>query len=84
VIKMVEHKDATDAERACRMCNSGLMAVKAKDLFALLNRVEPNNEAKEYYLTDIVNIANGTGGIVRSSPPIRSTWPGSTAGRNSR
>jgi bifunctional UDP-N-acetylglucosamine pyrophosphorylase/glucosamine-1-phosphate N-acetyltransferase len=35
VVKMVE-QDATDAERACTLCNSGLMAVKGADLFALL------------------------------------------------
>jgi bifunctional UDP-N-acetylglucosamine pyrophosphorylase/glucosamine-1-phosphate N-acetyltransferase len=32
--KMVEHKDASEAERACRLCNSGLMAVRSDDLFA--------------------------------------------------
>ena len=59
--KMVEHKDATDAERAVRLCNSGLMAVKAKDLFALLARVTNDNAAGEYYLVDIVNIAREDG-----------------------
>ncbi len=59
--KMVEHKDATEAERACRLCNSGLMAVKAKDLFALLARVTNDNAAGEYYLVDIVNIAREDG-----------------------
>lgn len=58
ILKMVEHKDATEAERACRLCNSGLMAVKARDLFALLARVTDDNAAKEFYLVDIVNIAN--------------------------
>ena len=33
--KMVEHKDATEAERACRLCNSGLMAARAEDMFGL-------------------------------------------------
>ncbi|MBK8630271.1 MAG: bifunctional UDP-N-acetylglucosamine diphosphorylase/glucosamine-1-phosphate N-acetyltransferase GlmU [Sphingomonadales bacterium] len=80
VTKMVEHKDATEEERACRMCNSGLMAVKAKDLFALLNRVEPNNEAKEYYLTDIVNIANEDG----RHCAVVTTEPFDVAGINSR
>ena len=61
VVKMVEHKDATDAERAVRVCNSGLMAAKARDLFALLARVTDDNAAKEYYLVDIVNIANADG-----------------------
>jgi bifunctional UDP-N-acetylglucosamine pyrophosphorylase/glucosamine-1-phosphate N-acetyltransferase len=80
VLKMVEHKDATEEERACRMCNSGLMAVKAQDLFALLNRVEPNNEAKEYYLTDIVNLANADG----RHCAVVTTDPFDVAGINSR
>lgn len=58
IVKMVEHKDATDEERACTLCNSGLMAVRAADLFALLARVTNANAAGEYYLTDIVNIAS--------------------------
>jgi bifunctional UDP-N-acetylglucosamine pyrophosphorylase/glucosamine-1-phosphate N-acetyltransferase len=61
VVKMVEHKDATEAERAVRLCNSGLMAAKARDLFALLARVTDDNAAKEYYLVDIVNIAHADG-----------------------
>ena len=61
VVKMVEHKDASDAERAVRLCNSGLMAAKARDLFALLARVTDDNAAKEFYLVDIVNIANADG-----------------------
>jgi bifunctional UDP-N-acetylglucosamine pyrophosphorylase/glucosamine-1-phosphate N-acetyltransferase len=61
VTKMVEYKDATEAERAVKLCNSGLMAAKSKDLFALLARVTDDNAAKEYYLVDIVNIANADG-----------------------
>jgi bifunctional UDP-N-acetylglucosamine pyrophosphorylase/glucosamine-1-phosphate N-acetyltransferase len=58
IVKMVEHKDANEEERMCRLCNSGIMAVKSKDLFDLLSRVNNNNVQSEYYLTDIVNIAN--------------------------
>lgn len=61
ITKMVEHKDASEAERAVRLCNSGLMAVKAKDLFDLLARVGNDNAAGEYYLVDIVNIAHVEG-----------------------
>jgi bifunctional UDP-N-acetylglucosamine pyrophosphorylase/glucosamine-1-phosphate N-acetyltransferase len=61
VRKMVEHKDATEAERACRMCNSGLMAVRSDELFGLLARVGNDNAQGEYYLTDIVNVANADG-----------------------
>lgn len=80
IVKMVEHKDATDAERACRLCNSGLMAVKAKDLFALLARVGNQNAAGEYYLVDIVNIANADG---RHCAMVK-TDPFDVAGINSR
>lgn len=57
ITKMVEHKDASDAERACELCNSGLIAAKAADLFPLLARVENDNAQREYYLPDIVMIA---------------------------
>ncbi len=61
IVKMVEHMDADAAERACSICNSGLMAVRAADLFALLARVDNANAAGEYYLIDIVNLAIGDG-----------------------
>ena len=63
ILKMVEHKDATPEERGTRLCNSGLMAVRAGDLFSLLARVGNDNAQGEYYLTDIVNIANEDGRI---------------------
>lgn len=80
VVKMVEHKDATDSERAVRLCNSGLMAAKARDLFALLARVTDDNAAKEYYLVDIVNIANSDG----RHCAVVVTDPYDVAGINSR
>ena len=80
ITKMVEHKDATDAERACRLCNSGLMAVKARDLFALLRRVTNGNAANEYYLVDIVNIASADG----RKCVVVTTNPFDVAGINSR
>src|SRR6478609_2003853 len=36
IAKMVEYKDATDEERAVRLCNSGMMAVGSGDLFRWL------------------------------------------------
>lgn len=57
IAMMVEYKDATDEQRACRLCNSGLMAVKSADLFGLLAKVGNENTQGEYYLVDIVNIA---------------------------
>ncbi|MBX9795730.1 bifunctional UDP-N-acetylglucosamine diphosphorylase/glucosamine-1-phosphate N-acetyltransferase GlmU [Sphingomonas sp.] len=80
IVKMVEHKDATEAERAVRLCNSGLMAARADDLFALLARVGNDNAAGEYYLVDIVNIANADG----RSCAVVTTDPFEVAGVNSR
>ena len=80
ITKMVEHKDATPEERECRLCNSGLMAVKARDLFGLLARVTDDNAAKEFYLVDIVNIANADG---RHCAVVK-TDPFDVAGINSR
>ncbi len=59
--KMVEYKDASAAERAIDLCNSGLMAVRAADLWPLLARVGNDNAAGEYYLPDIVMIAGADG-----------------------
>lgn len=63
IAKMVEHKDASEAERACRLCNSGLMAVRSEELFGLLARVGNDNSQGEYYLVDVVNIANADGRV---------------------
>jgi bifunctional UDP-N-acetylglucosamine pyrophosphorylase/glucosamine-1-phosphate N-acetyltransferase len=59
---MVEHKDASDEERACRLCNSGVMAVRGELLFDLLRQVGNDNAQSEYYLPDIVNVAIRKGG----------------------
>src|SRR5919197_740615 len=39
IAKMVEFKDATEEERAVRLCNSGMMAVRVSDLFRWLAKV---------------------------------------------
>src|SRR3546814_2670890 len=60
-LPIFEFKDATPEERAETLCNSGLMAVRARDLFALLARVGNENAAGEYYLPDIVMLASADG-----------------------
>ena len=81
IAKMVEFKDATDDERACTLCNSGLMAVRSTDLFGLLARVGNANSQGEYYLVDIVNIANTDG---RACAVVVTDDPDEVAGINSR
>lgn len=61
IAKMVEFKDATDTERAVDLCNSGVTAVRAADLWPLLARVGNDNAAGEYYLPDIVMLALADG-----------------------
>ncbi len=61
ILKMVEYKDASEAERAVGLCNSGLMAVRSAELWPLLARVTDDNAAGEYYLPDIVMIAAADG-----------------------
>jgi len=80
IAKMVEYKDATEEERAVRLCNSGMMAVRAADLFRWLAAVGNDNAAGEYYLPDIVNIASAEG---RDAVVIEAD-PYETAGVNSR
>ncbi|KEO87687.1 bifunctional N-acetylglucosamine-1-phosphate uridyltransferase/glucosamine-1-phosphate acetyltransferase [Erythrobacter sp. JL475] len=81
IIKMVEYKDADEGERACHLCNSGLMAASAKDMFALLSRVQNDNAQGEYYLPDIVNIAIADG---RRCEVVITDDPDEVAGINSR
>ncbi len=78
--RMVEFKDASVEERAVTLCNSGLMAVRGEELFALLERVGNDNAAGEYYLPEIVMLAACDG---RPSAVIE-TDADEVAGINSR
>jgi len=65
---ITEFKDADEATRAINLCNSGVIAAKADVLFDLLDGVNDDNAAGEYYLTDIIAIARTRGlsaGVVR-------------------
>ncbi|MEA1617823.1 bifunctional UDP-N-acetylglucosamine diphosphorylase/glucosamine-1-phosphate N-acetyltransferase GlmU [Erythrobacter sp. T5W1-R] len=81
IVKMVEYKDADEGERACRLCNSGLLAARSGDLFALLARVGNANAQGEYYLPDIINIAIADG---RACAVIVADGADEVAGINSR
>lgn len=60
--RIVEFRDASPAERAVDLCNSGVMLIDGARAFALLDRVENDNAKGEYYLTDIVALARADGG----------------------
>ncbi|BCM26231.1 bifunctional UDP-N-acetylglucosamine diphosphorylase/glucosamine-1-phosphate N-acetyltransferase GlmU [Methyloradius palustris] len=55
--RIVEEKDATEAERAIKEVNSGIIAVANTHLKNWLTRLDNNNAQREYYLTDIVAMA---------------------------
>ncbi len=59
--RIVEYKDADDAQRAITFCNSGLMACDARRLFDLIAQVGNDNASGEYYLTDVVELARAQG-----------------------
>ena len=54
---IVEHKDASEAERAIHEIYSGIMAVPTRLLRRWLERLDNTNAQSEYYLTDIVKFA---------------------------
>ncbi len=61
LIAIREEKDASDEERALRFCNAGPIAFSGAEAMTLLTAVKPDNAQSEYYLTDIVEIANARG-----------------------
>lgn len=66
--KIVEEKDATDQQRKIKEINPAIYIVKANVLFDALSRITPENNQKEYYLTDIFNFIpkEKTGTVVTS------------------
>ena len=58
---IVEHKDASDAQRQIQEVYSGIMAVPARLLKAWLARLDNQNAQGEYYLTDVVKFAVADG-----------------------
>ncbi len=80
VAKMVEYKDASEAERGVNLCNSGLIVAHSDDMWPLLGAVDNNNKQGEYYLPDVA-----TGAIARGDRVVVvECEPDEVAGINSR
>jgi bifunctional UDP-N-acetylglucosamine pyrophosphorylase/glucosamine-1-phosphate N-acetyltransferase len=56
--EIIEERDATPEQKKITLCNSGIIITSGKHLFALLSKLEAHNAAGEYYLTDIVSLAD--------------------------
>ena len=67
VLGIVEHKDATDAEREIGEFNSGIYVFDLPLLRAALSRLTTNNAQGEEYLTDVLSIMRGDGHRVAAS-----------------
>ncbi|TDO06028.1 MULTISPECIES: bifunctional UDP-N-acetylglucosamine diphosphorylase/glucosamine-1-phosphate N-acetyltransferase GlmU [Halomonas] len=70
-VAIVEHKDASETERAVRECNTGIMAMTAAQLRRWLPRLSADNAQGEYYLTDIIAMAAAEGVKVATVQPAR-------------
>ena len=69
VTKIVEQKDASEAERAIREINTGIMVMPTARLADWLGQLKNDNAQGEYYLTDIVALAVAEGVPVRTAQP---------------
>jgi bifunctional UDP-N-acetylglucosamine pyrophosphorylase/glucosamine-1-phosphate N-acetyltransferase len=69
VCAIVEHKDATDAQKAIKEGNTGILAVPGKRLADWLGRLSNNNAQGEYYLTDVIAMAVNDGLLVATTQP---------------
>lgn len=70
---IVEHKDATDEQRAINEVNAGIYVVDAKFLWGALEKLTPQNAQGELYLTDIVAQAAKVGEVAVIEAPAEET-----------
>ncbi len=61
LVAIREHREASAAERAVRLVNSGIVGFRAATLNAVIGRIGNANAKGEYYLTDAVALANADG-----------------------
>jgi bifunctional UDP-N-acetylglucosamine pyrophosphorylase/glucosamine-1-phosphate N-acetyltransferase len=61
---IVEHRDATPAQRQIREIATSVYCFDGRALWPALERLRPDNAQGEYYLTDVVGILRAGGGVV--------------------
>ena len=61
ITRIVEHKDATEAERRVREINTAIYAFRYPEGVADLERVSRENQQGEYYLTDLIDLLRRRG-----------------------
>jgi bifunctional UDP-N-acetylglucosamine pyrophosphorylase/glucosamine-1-phosphate N-acetyltransferase len=66
-VAIVEHRDATPAQRAIREVGTSTYCFDGRRLWDALDRVSPHNQQGEYYLTDVVEILRRDGHTIEAS-----------------
>jgi bifunctional UDP-N-acetylglucosamine pyrophosphorylase / glucosamine-1-phosphate N-acetyltransferase len=69
VAAIVEEKDASEAQRAIREVNTGIMALPRAKLEGWLAKLRKDNAQGEYYLTDLIGIAVADGVAIEARQP---------------
>ena len=69
ITAIVEHKDATDAQREIREINTGMMMMVGADLKRWLGELSNDNAQGEYYLTDVIAMAAAEGKRIQAAQP---------------
>ncbi len=72
VVAIVEHKDASDEQRAISEVNTGILAVRAGYLNRCLEKIGNDNAQGEYYLTDLIALAVADGNRIHTCQPRHS------------
>ncbi|HZS21243.1 MAG TPA: bifunctional UDP-N-acetylglucosamine diphosphorylase/glucosamine-1-phosphate N-acetyltransferase GlmU [Pseudonocardiaceae bacterium] len=70
---IVEHRDASTAQRDIREINSGVLACDATVLREALGRLRPANSQGELYLTDVLGLVHASG-LPVGAHPCRDPW----------
>ena len=80
VIRIIEEKDADLEQKKIKEIFTGILVAKGEILIKLIPKINNNNSAKEFYLTDLIGIANSNGFKINTL----SSSNEETAGANSR
>lgn len=66
---IVEHKDASDAQRQIKEINTGMMIMGGANLKRWLSALKSDNAQGEYYLTDVIEMAANEGKVIKAAHP---------------
>ena len=80
VEEIIEEKDTNDQQKNIKEIFTGVMAVNGKILKELIPLISNNNASREYYLTDLIGIANSNGFKIET---LSVSWE-ETLGANTR